>query len=120
MYFAIKSLYQNTKACVRINNSCTDWFASGVRQGDNLSPSLFAILINNLFADIDCLKRGIYVNGRHISILFYADDIVIIANSIILNKVNVWCEKWLLYINDCKSKIIHFRKKIKLKQILRY
>ena len=30
-----------------------------------------------------------------------------------LNEVNVWCEKWLLYINDCKSKIIHFRKKNK-------
>ena len=96
MYFAIKFLYQNTKACVRINNSCTDWSAtpSGVRQGDNLPSSLFATFIHDLSADIDCLKRGIYVNCRHISILFYADDIVIIANSIenlqfMLNEVNV-------------------------------
>ena len=61
---------------------------------ETISPSLFATFINDLSADIDCLKQGIYVNGRHISILFYADDIVIIANSIenlqfMLNEVNV-------------------------------
>ena len=51
MYFSIKSLYENTKACVRVNQEFTSLFAmpSGVHQGDTLSPTLFSIYINDLF-----------------------------------------------------------------------
>ena len=44
-YYAIKSLYQDSKSSIQLNNRCTDSFdiKSGVRQGDPLSPTLFSL-----------------------------------------------------------------------------
>lgn len=46
----MKSIYGNTVSCVRVSELCIDWFSTsaGVRQGDNLSPTLFALFINDL------------------------------------------------------------------------
>ena len=43
-------MYKNIKSCVAINSECSDYFAStsGVRQGESLSPFLFAIFLNDL------------------------------------------------------------------------
>ena len=50
---AIRSLYQNTSSCVQVNNYTTEWFInSGVKQGDNLSTSLFSLYINDLALEI--------------------------------------------------------------------
>ena len=51
-----------------------------------------------------------------ISILMYADDIVLISEStvelqIMLNSLNSWCCKWRQSINESKTKVIHFRNK---------
>jgi hypothetical protein len=48
--------------------------------------------------------------------LFYADDIVILAENAAdlqmqLDKVNQWCSKWRMELNQDKTKIIHFRPK---------
>jgi hypothetical protein len=45
MFKIIKSMYSNAKYCVRQGNSCSNFFQSNVgeRQGENLSPVLFAI-----------------------------------------------------------------------------
>ena len=48
LYNSIKNIYSSTVSTVstiRINNKLTDWFdcATGVKQGCNLSPTLFAI-----------------------------------------------------------------------------
>ena len=50
IYWAVRSLYKSTVSCIRLNNLYTDWFRvdSEVRQGDNLSPMLFGIFINDL------------------------------------------------------------------------
>ena len=47
MLTAIKSLYTNVSACVKVNNLTTDWFDvnSGLRQGRSLSPLLFNLYI---------------------------------------------------------------------------
>ncbi len=49
-----------------------------------------------------------------ISILSFADDIVLINDSDInlqrmLNVVNNWCQKWRLTVNKDKTKVVHFR-----------
>ena len=49
-----------------------------------------------------------------LSILLYADDMVLIANNEVnlqamLNKMHDWCVKWRLKVNESKSNIIHFR-----------
>ena len=54
MYRSIKALYQNTLSCVKLNNMFSGWFLtnSGVRQGDSISPTLFALFINGLAEEI--------------------------------------------------------------------
>ena len=50
VYDIIKSIYANNKCGVKIGNKRTDLFTQrrGVRQGCNLSPTLFNIYINEL------------------------------------------------------------------------
>jgi hypothetical protein len=49
--------------------TCThaDWFssASGVRQGGNLSPTLFALFINDLAKEVKNTNRGKSIDRRH-------------------------------------------------------
>ena len=51
-----------------------------------------------------------------ISLLLYADDIVLLSENpenlqLMLNKVTEWCKKWRLQVNLDKSQIMHFRAK---------
>lgn len=49
-----------------------------MKQGDNLSPTLFAIYINDLAHAIESLNCG----EEMVSILLYADDMVIMAERV--------------------------------------
>jgi len=118
IYKIIKRMYTNTTSCLKLNNHFTDWFdvSSGVRQGDNLSPTLFSLLINDLATHINQLNKGIQVGQDNISILLYADDMVLISENerdlqIMLVAMNKWTDKWRLKVNIAKSKIVHFRPK---------
>ena len=115
-YFAIKALYLNTEACVKINNLTTSWFESklGVKQGDSLSPTLFNIFINDLCSSIKQSDLGITIDDINCSILMYADDVVLMAESEnalqnMLNIVCQWMSKWSIGLNVKKSKCLHFR-----------
>ncbi len=50
LYWSLKSLYSSPVYAVQVNAHITDWFGvkSGVRQGDYLSTTLFALFINDL------------------------------------------------------------------------
>ena len=117
LYFAIKALYTNTLSAVRINNELTNWFVtdSGVRQGDNLSPVLFNIYLNDLAEELNNLKLGVKINDFCVSLLLYADDIVLLSeNEENLRKccyVHEWCQKWQMTVNIEKTKVLHFCKK---------
>ncbi len=55
-----------------------------------------------------------------IYILFYADAIVLLAETepelqTMLNKLNEWCSKWKISINETKTNVMHFRNKHQLK-----
>ena len=68
---------------MQINNIRTDWFVTnqGVRQGDNLSPTLFNIYINDLALGLKKMNLGVTIANLHVCILLYADDIVLISES---------------------------------------
>ena len=113
----IQRLYASLQSCVRINNDFTDWFSisSGVRQGDNLAPTLFAVFINDLASDVNTVECGVRVSEQMISLLMYADDIILISDSPEglqqqLDEVHKWSTKWHLSINIDKTKVIHFRR----------
>lgn len=118
LYFAIKEIYKLTEASVRINGEFTNWFTvnNGVRQGDTLSTTLFLIYINDLAKHLNDLGLGIDINGRKLSTLFYADDIVLFTDNphelqSLLDVVHDWCKRWKLAVNFKKSNVIHFRNK---------
>ena len=118
IYNAIKVMYTNTESCIRLNNCKTDWFKclSGVRQGDVLSTTLFSIFINDLALDVKNTNIRIPVDSGKVSILLYADDIVLLAENehdlqILLDTIFSWCKTWYMNVNEKKTKIVHFRKK---------
>ena len=61
MVTAIKSLYVNVSACVKVNNLTTGWFDvnSGLRQGCSLLPLLFNLYINDIAIHINALGKGV-------------------------------------------------------------
>ncbi len=120
IYEAVKSLYSNPTACVKLNNIHTDWFEtkSGTKQGDSLSPTLFCIFINDLITEINNLNISISIGSGKLSILIFADDIVLIADGeeklqAMINNVELCCNKWELCVNKDKTKVMHFRNKRK-------
>ena len=133
----IYNLYVNAKSCVKKGQNISDYFQCnvGVRQGDNLSPLLFAMYINDFESYIKKEYDGLpFINSEidrllgddmvHLYLqlytLLYADDTIILAESpsqlqSALNSVKEYCEKNFLKINLTKTKIIVFsRGKIRI------
>ena len=122
MYKAIASLYSNPRSRIILNEERTDYFDCpiGVKQGDCLSPSLFAIYINDLAIELKQSGIGVDISTDFdvaiiINVLLYADDIVLIAGNeqdlqSLIFIVENWCKKWRLEINLTKTNIMHVRK----------
>ncbi|MEW8548382.1 MAG: reverse transcriptase family protein, partial [Candidatus Thiodiazotropha sp.] len=120
----VYNMYDNIKSCVRNNNETSVFFPCqcGVRQGENLSPLLFAIYLNDLESFL--LSSGseglmFEFNNEGIQcylkllILLYADDTVIFSNDIndfqkCLDAFFDYCNMWKLTINYDKTKVIVF------------
>ena len=104
LYYAIKSLYKNPKCCVQVNDYVTNWFDTNnwVKQGDALSPTLFANYINDLLKEIEQLDLGIKLDEQlTLCILAYADDLIVFSDDPVklqklLDHVAKWCHKWQL------------------------
>ena len=90
MLNVIVNMYNNIKSCISCEGNLSDYFVSvnGVRQGENLSPFLFALFINDLEQFL--LKYGcdpITFAGTDMQIylrlliIMYADDTVLFATS---------------------------------------
>ena len=119
---AIKSIYKNVLCSVKLNGFLTDWFGvkSGLKRGCSLSPVLFNLYINDLALKINALGKGIKIDDESISILLYADDVVLLAENetdlqCMLNVLGNWCNTNKLFINSSKSNIVHFRNPSKTK-----
>ena len=117
-YKAISSLYSNPRSRVILNEYETDYFDCpiGVKQGDCLSPTLFAIFINDLAEIIKNSGVGLDLDqDTFLNILLYADDIVLMAKNeldlqFLLFLVETWCKNWRLEVNLAKTNILHVRK----------
>ena len=129
-YNAISAMFHNPRARVIFNEFSTDYFDCpiGVKQGDCISATLFAIFINDLAQEIKDCKIGIDLTELidreevpnipssllFVNILLYADDIVCLADNEadmqeLLLIVENWCRKWRLEVNLTKTNIMHVR-----------
>ena len=117
MLKSLKSLYEHVQCTVRINGCHSEWFEvqTGLKQGCILSPLLFNSFVNDLIHAIRALNCGVpFGDDDSLSILLYADDIVLLSEDVqqmqvMLNCLDTWCKNWGLDINYDKSKAIHFR-----------
>ena len=116
-YQAVKSTYSELKSRVRVGSTYTEWFPveAGVRQGNTLAPTLFALYLDDLVAEIKATGNGIPLYNEEIAILLYADDIVIFSTSpqglqAKLDILESWCNNWRMNVNIGKTKVVHFRK----------
>ncbi|MCG8033764.1 MAG: reverse transcriptase family protein [Candidatus Thiodiazotropha taylori] len=120
----VHNMYEGIKSSVSINGNNSAFFACdcGVRQGENLSPLLFSIYLNDLESYL--LHKGLSgitvdINDDDIMIylriftLLYADDTVLMADSpeelqSCLAHFATYCQEWKLNINIEKTKILIF------------
>ena len=123
-------MYKCPRARVFLSSDhSTDWFdcPSGVKQGDNVSPTLFSIFINDLVKGINELGVGVKIDNRVevdgtiidnsiiLSCLLYADDLVFLSETEenlqkMLDFLYKWCCDWRIEVNLDKTNIMHVRK----------
>jgi hypothetical protein len=125
----IYNMYSNAKSCVEFGGFKSDYFKCnvGVRQGENLSPVLFAIFLNDLTPFMNGCVNGLNDLSNDIrnhndlsmylklNILLYADDTVLLAETEMelqeaLNAMENYCKINKLYVNVEKSKVVVFSK----------
>ena len=99
----------------RLGDTVTAFFLIevGLRQGCILSPLLFLLFINDLGTVVNNLNKGVTFGNGKISILFFADDIVLFAESksdleLMLRVVYEYSLKWRCKFNYDKCGVIVF------------
>ena len=117
LFNTLSTIYNSSISQIKLNGKLTPAFevSSGVKQGDIVSPTLFSMYLNDLATGIKDLNCGIDINGHNLSILLYADDIVLMAaDEMSLQKmltfIRQWCNKWRMAINAEKTQVVHFRR----------
>jgi len=108
----LKQLYTDCEAAVDVNGTYTDYFdiSSGVKQGDVISLTLFAIFINDLCQDMKELHLGVKIHDQLIvSILLFADDIALIADSEEHLQRMLDFSQNKMSVNIYKTKVVQFR-----------
>ena len=110
--------YHKVKCSVKFNGVTADWFdeSMGLKQGCILSPQFFNIFFKDLTDPMNDLKRGVRFGDEQISILLYANDIVLLSSNeedlqCMLDLLYEYCRSRKMLLNFKKSKIILFRPK---------
>ncbi|WKY04256.1 hypothetical protein Q1695_005328 [Nippostrongylus brasiliensis] len=77
--------FSNTSITIQLfDRKLTIPIEKGVRQGDTISPKLFTAALQDAMKNLDWDAKGYPVDGKRISNLRFADDKVLISNSIMV------------------------------------
>ena len=113
-YSLIKSMYSLTKYSCKDKFHCSDPFLTniGVKQGDNLSPTLFNIFVDDFHLQDQCTFPP-ELDNITVNHLFFADDLIILSTKKeglqhCLDKISAYCAKWNLTVNLTKTNIMIF------------
>ena len=124
----VRDMYKKTKLCVKHMMKYSQFFISniGLLQGENLSPIMFSMFINDLKmslyndANLPSLVHTAEAAGAenlddlmHLFLLLYADDTAILAETpekmqTALDKLDEYCTSWGLQVNVDKTKVVVF------------
>ena len=131
----IKNAYKGAKSCVKLSTNMSEYFRCdmGVRQGENLSPLLFAIYLNDLEAYFETKCQGIALTEDgdenvllRLFTLLYADDTILLSESAadlqsMVDILHNYCQQWHLTVNIDKTKVVVFsRGKIRNLPLITY
>ena len=115
---ALRNIYRKVESSVLLGDRHTAFFEIfvGLRQGCILSPILFDLFINDLRDVVDKLGKGVKIGDTRVSMLMFADDIVILAESkadleLMLKAIYEYSLKWRMKFNYEKCNVIVFEKR---------
>ena len=120
MLHILVNMYSKIKSKVRTTEGTTNSFeiSTGLMQGECLSPSLFSFYINDMDEVMnDTDSMGILVGATRITVLKYADDVVLLSSSVSglqngLNNLYDYCVQNKLNVNITKSKLMCFSRRV--------
>jgi len=122
----LESWFAIGMTCVKWHNVWSRWFrlSYGIRQGMVLwllSPYLFAIYIDSLVKKVQACGYGCYLRHTCISIIFYADDVLLLAPSVSsLQLILSVCVKEFHRLDKCSNIIASDSKIISWSNTIRY
>ncbi|CAH1224416.1 unnamed protein product [Diabrotica balteata] len=110
----LKYIYDNATMQINVAEGLTTnkiRSERGVRQGDTISPKLFTLALEDVFKKLNWEQLGIKIDGRFLSHLRFADDIVLISNNTeeliyMLKELKQESEKIGLKMNLNKTKVM--------------
>ena len=116
MWRVLRNMYRKVESSVLLGDTRTDFFEIdiGLRQGCILSPLLFILFINDLRDLLDKLGKGVKWGKRRISLLYFADDIVLLSDTKegleeMLKLIYEYSLKWRMKFNFDKSQVVIFQ-----------
>ena len=83
------------------------------------------LYINSQVKKIKSMNLGVKYGKTHLSILVYADDIVLISETeeslpSMLNELNIWCSQWNMFVNIDEILIMHFQRNRKPRTVYQF
>jgi hypothetical protein len=120
----VHRMYEEVKVKIRTSTGISESFRSdiGVKQGCPLSPTLFGLYIDKLEEWLNSQGGdGIHLGKFIIRLLLYADDLILIAKSILglqehLCSLEQFCRRVGMQVNISKTKVVVFSNKRKHNQ----